>query len=78
MCNDYLVWAFKICSFFSFSAMTDTRSRSFECALVSVVERYEGLLASGNSCTYFTHMIFTYLNVYNNNYLMFCKYFDLL
>ena len=32
---------------FSFSAMTDTGSKSFDCALVSVLEPYEGAFAGG-------------------------------
>ena len=41
---------------FSFSAMTDTGSKSFDCALVSVLEPYEGLSAGG----YLTYL--TYVN----------------
>ena len=42
------VWYCRVLLLFSFSAMTDTGSKSFDCALVSVMERHEGLLASGN------------------------------
>ena len=39
---------------FSFSSMTDTGVQPFDCALVSVLEPYEGPLASGN---YFSDII---------------------
>ena len=53
------VWYCRVLLLFSFSAMTDTGSRSFECALVSVMERYEGPLASGNYLNYLSYL--TYL-----------------
>ena len=53
------VWYCRVLLLFSFSAMTDTGSRSFDCALVSVMERYEGPLASGNYLNYFSYL--TYL-----------------
>lgn len=47
------VWYCRVLLLFSFSAMTDTGSKSFDCALVSVMERHEGLLASGNYLSFF-------------------------
>ena len=42
------VWYCRVLLLFSFSAMTDTGSRSFDCALVSVMDEYKGPLASGD------------------------------
>ena len=53
------VWYCRVLLLFSFSAMTDTGSKSFDCALVSVMERHEGRLASGNYLSYFDYL--TYL-----------------
>lgn len=56
------VWYCRVLLLFSFSAMTDTGSRSFDCALISVMERYEGDLAGGDYLTYCSYlMYFTYL-----------------
>ena len=58
------VWYCRVLLLFSFSAMTDTGSKSFDCALVSVMERHEGLLASGNYLSYFDYLTYlTYLNI---------------
>jgi hypothetical protein len=62
---------------FSFSSMTDTGVQPFDCALVSVLEPYEGPLASGN---YFSDIFFfvTYLDSfllqigYGTSGLVFC------
>lgn len=45
---------------FSFSSMTDTGVQSFDCALVSVLEPYEGPLASGNYFSYSIYLIFVF------------------
>ena len=50
------VWYCRVLLLFSFSAMTDTGSKSFDCALVSVMERHEGLLASGNYLRFFFYL----------------------
>ena len=55
------VWYCQVLLLFSFSAMTDTGSKSFDFALVSVMERHEGLLASGNylnCCNYLYYFLF--------------------
>jgi hypothetical protein len=52
------VWYCRVLLLFSFSAMTDTGSKSFDCALVSVMERHEGLLASGNYLSFFYYLSF--------------------
>ena len=54
------VWYCRVLLLFSFSAMTDTGSRSFDCALISVMDRYQGALASGNYLNYVD-----YLNVFD-------------
>ena len=47
---------------FSFSSMTDTGVQPFDCALVSVLEPYEGQLASGNYCSYSIYIYITHLD----------------
>jgi hypothetical protein len=52
------VWYCRVLLLFSFSAMTDTGSRSFDCALISVMERYEGARASGNYLMYLNYWMY--------------------
>ena len=45
--------------------MTDTGYRSFDCALVCIMERHEGTLASGNYlsyCNYFAYLAYLILS----------------
>jgi hypothetical protein len=44
------VWYCQVLLLFFFSAMTNTGSRSFEYALVSVIERYKGPMEYGYIC----------------------------
>ena len=69
------VYYCKILLLFSFSSMTDTGSKSFDCALVSLLELYEGPLAGGkyliicnfvNYCPYCDYC----------NYCTYCDYFN--
>ena len=55
------VWYCPVLLLFAFSAMADTGSKSFDCALVSVMKQHEGRLVSGN-----------YLNFCK--YLNYCNY----
>ena len=56
------VWYCRVLLIFSFSTMTDTGSRSFDCALVAVMEQHDRRLARGNDLIYFNYLAYmTYL-----------------
>ena len=57
------VWYARVSLLFSASAMTDTGSKSFECALVSTLETYNDP-ENGNHVYYF----------YYTNYMYYCNY----
>ena len=64
------VWYARVLLLFSASAMTDTGSKSFECALVSTLETYNDP-ENGNYVYYFD-----YTNcMYYCNYTYYCFYY---
>ena len=57
------VWYARVLLLFSASAMTDTGSKSFDCALVSTLETYDD--PENGNYAYYTHYMHYVTNSYN-------------
>ena len=63
------VWYARVLLLFSASAMTDTGSKSFECALVSTLETYDD--PNNGNYDYYTH----YINYIHDYYDVYYEYY---
>ena len=62
------VWYARVLLLFSASTMTDTGSKSFDCALVSTLETYNNP-ENGHYVPYFAYFHYAYYTYYTNYYL---------